>query len=135
MSHAATFRNWPEAHAWIQRLAAWTKGNVARGRPVTITAKEVKRTLPQNSLIHPVVERIAKMLGRQTDTESLRRLRYLLLEQWRQETNRAPVFERSYDGLRWVSVDKGTSDLDKPDCSEFIDWLLSEEAQLSAEPK
>jgi hypothetical protein len=32
------------------------------------------------------------------------------------------------DGLRWVNVDTGTSDLDKPDCSEFIEWMLSQES-------
>lgn len=132
---SATFRSWPEAHAWLQRLAAWAKANTLQGRPVTITAREVKRTLPQNSLIHPVIGRIAKALERPTDTESLRRLRYLLLEQWRHETRRNPLFERSMDGLRWVNVDSGTSDLDKPDCSEFIEYLLALEAQLYAESK
>jgi hypothetical protein len=78
------------------------------------------------------VARIAKACNRQTDTDSLRKLRYLLLEQWRHETNRSPMFERSYDGMRWVSVDSGTSDLDKPDCTEFIEWLIAQEAMLYA---
>jgi hypothetical protein len=90
-----------------------------------------KRTLDQNSMIHPVVEKIARLLKRPTDKESLRQLRYLLLEQWQHETNRPPMFERSYDGQRWVSVNKGTSDLDKPDCSEFIEWMLSTESELT----
>ena len=81
-----------------------------------VTVSHPTRTLDQNSLIHPVIEVIAKALGRSTDVESLRQLRYLLLEQWRHETGRPPMFQRSYDGQRWVCVDKGTSDLDKPDC-------------------
>ena len=97
-----------------------------------VTVKPPGRTLEQNSMIHPVVEVIAKALGRPTDKESLRRLRYLLLEQWRNETERKPIFERSFDGLRWVSVDSGTSDLDKPDCSEFIEFLLATEAVVVA---
>lgn len=91
-----------------------------------------KRTLDQNSLIHPTIATLARALGRPTDVESLRQLRYLLLEQWRHETGRPPMFQRSYDGLRWVSVDKGTSDLDKPDCSEFIEFLLAQEAEVMA---
>lgn len=91
-----------------------------------------KRSLDQNSLIHPVIGKLARTLGRPTDVESLRQLRYLLLEQWRHETNRKPMFERSYDGQRWVCVDKGTSDLDKPDCSEFIEFLLATEAEVTA---
>ena len=75
---------------------------------------------------------LAKALGRPTDVESLRQLRYLLLEQWRHETGRPPMFQRSYDGMRWVCVDKGTSDLDKPDCSEFIEFLLAQEAEVTA---
>jgi hypothetical protein len=97
-----------------------------------VECKPPKRTLDQNSLIHPTIATIAKALGRATDTESLRQLRYLLLEQWRFETQRRPVYERSYDGMRWVCVDKGTSDLDKPDCSEFIEWLLAQEAEVTA---
>ena len=96
-----------------------------------VTFEPPKRSLDQNSLIHPTVATIAKALGRPTDVESLRQLRYLLLEQWRFETNRRPIYERSFDGARWVCVDKGTSDLDKPDCSEFIEFLLAQEAELT----
>lgn len=82
-----------------------------------------KRTLEQNSAIHPIVREIATAAGRQTDEESLRVLRYLLLEAWRNETRRPPLFERSLDGMRLVDVSRGTSELDKPDCSEFIEFL------------
>lgn len=98
-----------------------------------LTFSPKRRTLPQNAHIHPVIERLATALGREKDEESLRKLRWLLLEQWRHETDRNPLFERSMDGMRWVSVDKGTSDLDKPDCSEFIDWLIAQEAQVCAQ--
>ena len=82
-----------------------------------------KRTLEQNAAIHPLIEEIAKAAGKPLDDESLRVLRYLMLEQWRAETKRQPMFERSLDGMRLVDVSKGTSDLHKPDCSEFLDWL------------
>ena len=82
-----------------------------------------RRTLDQNAAIHPEVKAIAVDAARQTDEESLRVLRYLLLEQWRNETGRPQMFERSLDGMRFVDVRKGTSELDKPDCSEFIEWL------------
>lgn len=132
MSHSATLHNWPQADDILRKAAAWIRRRVEDGKPVRLTLEEQRRTIPQNSHIHPCVTRIAKALQRPTDAESLRRLRYLLLEQWRHDTDRAPVFERSFDGMRWVSVDKGTSDLDKPDCTEFIDWLISEEAKLYA---
>jgi hypothetical protein len=82
-----------------------------------------KRSLDQNAAIHPIILEIAKAAGRGTDVESLRVLRYLLLEQWRSETKRPPMFERSLDEMRFVDVSQGTSELDKPDCSEFIDFL------------
>lgn len=88
-----------------------------------VTIKPPGRTLAQNSAIHPVVKEIAVDAEWATDEESLRKLRYLLLEQWRSETRRPPLYERSLDGMRMVDVNKGTSDLDKPDCSEFIEWL------------
>ena len=132
MTHTATFTDWPSAHAWLQRLAAWAKGNTQKGQAVTIIAKQAKRTSPQNAHIHPVVGRIAKAVGRATDEESLRVLRRLLVEQWESETQRPPQVVRSWDGLRWVDVSRGTSDLDKPECAEFIDWLLATEAGLVA---
>lgn len=132
MSHTATLHNWQQAADILAKASAWIRRRVEDGQPVRLTLEEQRRTIPQNRHIHPVVTRIAKALKRPTDTESLRRLRYLLLEQWRHETNRAPVFERSFDGMRWVSVDSGTSDLDKPDCTEFIDWLIAQEATLYA---
>jgi NinB protein len=90
------------------------------------------RTLDQNALIHPTVSSIAKALGRPADKESLRQLRYLLLEQWTHETQRPPMFQRSFDGQRWVSVNKGTSDLDKPDCRDFIEFLIATETGLAS---
>lgn len=126
--HAITLTNEAQAHQVMVSAWAWIKSRVSAGKPVSLQLKEQRRTIPQNQHIHPVVLKIAKTAGRATDAESLRVLRYLLLEQWRHETNRAPIFERSLDGMRWVAVSKGTSDLDKPDCSEFIDWLLAFEA-------
>ena len=130
MTHTATFSDWPSLDAALQRLRHWGKGRVLQGRPVTIVAKEAKRTVPQNSHIHPIVAKIAKAVGRATDDESLRVLRRLLVEQWESETGRPPQVVRSWDGLRWVDVSRGTSDLDKPECAEFIDWLIATEAGL-----
>ena len=96
-----------------------------------VTIKEPTRTLEQNSMIHPVIANLARVLRRKTDKESLRQLRYLLLEQWTYETGRKPTFERSYDGMRWVCINKGTSDLEKSDCTEFIEWLLFQESQVT----
>ena len=59
MTHTATFHDWPSAHAWLQRLAAWAKGNTQKGQAVTIIAKQARRTVPQNSHIHPIVAKIA----------------------------------------------------------------------------
>ena len=101
----------------------WCKPRLESGKVVRVKFGEDKRSLDQNAKIHPTVLELAKQLGRPTDKTELQKLRYLLLEQWRNETGRAPMFERSLDGLRWVNVDSGTSDLDKPDCSEFIEWM------------
>ena len=118
------------SHAEARRRAMAAVADAPEGYAVTV--QPPRRTLDQNSLIHPAIATLAKALGRPTDVESLRQLRYLLLEQWRHETGRPPMFQRSYDGMRWVCVDKGTSDLDKPDCSEFIEFLLAQEAEVTA---
>ncbi len=131
MSHTTTLYSQQQFGEVLESMCAWVQRRLADGKKVTLTVADEKRSLPQNHMIHPVVRRIAKAAGRPTDEADLTKLRYLLLEQWRHETNRPPMFERSIDGLRWVSVTRGTSDLDKPDCSEFIDWLLAFEAQHS----
>ena len=117
----------PEAR---RRCADWVLRDAPEGWRVV--GMPPRRTLAQNDLIHPTVETIAKAIGRPTDKNSLRKLRRLLLEQWRNETGRHPEFERSMDGKRWVCVDSGTADLDKPDCSEFIEFLLATEAEVTA---
>lgn len=126
MSHTITLNNIAQANGVLQTAAEWIKRRIGDGKPVRLTLAEERRTIPQNSHIHPLVKDLAVALNRPTDQESLRRLRYLLLEQWRHETNQEPVFERSIDGLRWVSTDKGTSDLDRPDCSSFIEWMAAQ---------
>ena len=118
--HDVWQRWWPEIKAHL----------TLTGNRLRIEIKPEARSLDQNALIHPVVEEIAEALNRPTDKEALRQLRYLLLEQWMHETGRPPMFQRSYDGLRWVAVNKGTSDLDKPDCSEFIEFLLATKADV-----
>ena len=112
-----------QAQQIIARLAEWMTPRLKDGKRLRLSIGEETRSLPQNALIHPTVRSIARAAGRPTDEESLRRLRYLMLEQWRADTGRTPDFERSLDGMRMVNVSRGTSDLDKPDCSEFIDWL------------
>jgi NinB protein len=121
------------AHDLARRRAVAAVVEAPAGYVITIAPPG--RTTDQNSLIHPTISSIAQALGRPTDKESLRQLRYLLLEQWMHETNRPPMFQRSFDGQRWVSVNKGTSDLDKPDCSEFIEFLLATEADVSTQPQ
>ena len=122
--HTITLVSPAQGHATLTRLwEEWAKPRLAEGKRLRLSVGEEKRSLSQNALIHPTVRAIAKAADKPTDAESLRRLRYLLLEEWRFETGRTPMFERSLDGMRWVNVDSGTSDLDKPDCSEFIDWM------------
>ena len=123
MSHAITLNSKARADTVLPRALSWIYKRIEAGKPVRLTLDEESRTLPQNAHIHPLVREIAKAAGRTTDEDSLQTLRYLLLEMWRHETHRKPVLERSLDGLRWVDVSGGTSDLDKPDCSEFIEWM------------
>lgn len=126
--HSVTLTNEAQARDVMAKAWQWIARRLKAGKPVRLQIADERRSLPQNAHIHPVVRRLAKQFGRPTDTEALRKLRYLLLEAWRHETGRNPNFERSLDGLRWVCVDSGTSDLDRPDCSEFIDWLIAQEA-------
>lgn len=130
--HTVTISTSSQATEILGKAAAWIRRRVESGKRVRLTLADEKRTLPQNAHLHPTIRKLARQLDRPTDDESLCKLRYLLLEQWRHETGRNPLFERSMDGLRWVNVQLGTSDLDRGDCSEFLDWLIAESVKLDA---
>jgi hypothetical protein len=129
VNYFAVLHNAQQAHACITAMYQTLKPWLVAGHKFHLKVTQEKRSTPQNSKIHPVVREIAEAAKRPTDDESLRVLRYLLLEKWRYDTGRRPMFERSLDGMRMVNVDSGTSDLDKPDCSEFIEFLLAWQAQ------
>jgi hypothetical protein len=115
----------PESLEHVDKMRSWLRPRLQAGERFTLSIEAERRSVPQNSLIHPLIREIATDSDRPRDEESLRVLRYLLLEQWRSETRRQPMFERSLDGMRLVDVSRGTSELDKPDCSEFIEWLYA----------
>jgi NinB protein len=123
--HLCVLHNAQQGHEAILRTWELVKPWLVSGHKLELRISPPKRTLAQNELVHPIVGHIARAAGRATDDESLRVLRWLLVEQWRSETGRPPLFEKSLDGLRLVNVTGGTSELDKPDCSEFIDWLYA----------
>lgn len=128
MTHTATLHNWQQASDVLAKAAAWIKRRTEAGKPVKITLEEERRTKAQNDHIHPVVRRIAVAAGRPTSDEALDELRWLLVEQWRHETSRGGRWVKSLDGLRMIDVSNRTSKLDKPDGSEFLDWLIAWEA-------
>lgn len=128
MTHTATLHNWQQARDILTSAAAWIRRRVEAGKPVKLTLEEERRSNPQNRLIHVTVARIAETAGRPTDAQALDELRWLLVEQWRNETKRPGKWVKSLDGLRIVDVSNRTSKLDKADGSEFLEWLLAWEA-------
>jgi hypothetical protein len=132
VSYNVCITSLPQARDVLARLGDWVARRVGDGQPVHLTVSQEKRTPAQNRHIHPVVGRLAVILGRPVDKASLDELRWLLKEQWRTETKRPAKYVRSLDGLRMVDVSNRTSDLDKSDASEFIDWMLAQEALCSA---
>jgi hypothetical protein len=118
-------QGWQLLSSVFEQIKPWLHA----GHKLEVRITPERRTGPQNDKVHPVVREIAKAAGRPLDEASLKTLRYLLLEKWRYDTGRRPMFERSLDGMRMVNVDGGTSDLDKPDCSEFIEFLEAWKAE------
>ena len=132
MSHSVTLTNKAQALDALDKCRAWILRRVEMGRHVVLSLQEEQRTLPQNRHIHPLVEEIAKDIGRATDRESLDDLRWLLVEKWRHETGKPGRWIRSLDGLRMVDVSNRTSAMDKVSASEFLEWLIAEAADLDA---
>jgi hypothetical protein len=128
MTHAITLFNAQQGHEVISSLWTWLKPRLLQGRSVTLSVAEEKRTLPQNDKLQKLVREIGKAI----DYKDHDLLRVLLCEKWRHETSRPAQYVRSLDGLRMVDVSNRTSNKDKGDMSEFIEWLESELADLAA---
>jgi hypothetical protein len=60
MTHTVTLTNPQQAHDILTRAGQWIKGRVMQGRPVTLTLREAKRTLDQNSKFHAICSDLAK---------------------------------------------------------------------------
>ena len=123
MTHAATFRSWPEAHAWLTRLSAWVKGNTLQGRPVTITAAEEERSPDQNALMWAILTAFSKQLVWPVNGQMVK----MAPEDWKDVLSAAFKKEsaRLAMGLDGGVVMLGmrTSKMGKAKFSEFIDFL------------
>lgn len=124
MTHSITLYSAQQGHETLAKVWAWAKPRLIAGRKVRLSVAEEKRSLPQNDHIQRKVRDICAQVGRKDhDT-----VRALLVEQWRHETQRPQQFVPSMDGLRMVDVSNRSSALDKPDASEFLEWLIAWEA-------
>jgi hypothetical protein len=125
MTHTATFTDWPSAHAWLQRLAAWAKGNTLQGQAVTIIAKQARRTVPQNDLMWAVLTEFSRQktwtvngVECKLDKEDWKDL---LTAAYRKDLRIAP----SIDGRGVVMLGSRTSDFNKEAMAGFIEFLYS----------
>jgi hypothetical protein len=128
VSHSETFTSWPECHAWLTRLSAWCKANTLQGRAVTVSAKQVKRTLPQNSLMWDILQAFADQKTWFVNGVECR----ITAEDWKDVLTAAFHQEvRMAQGLNGGIVMLGarTSRWDKPKMSEFIDFIQAAAAQ------
>lgn len=107
---------------WQQAI----KPRLAQGHKLTVSVTEPKRTLPQNEAIQGLVRSIGKKIAREDHDV----LRCLLMEQFNHETSRPPQHVSSWDGKRLVDVSNRSSALEKPEGSDFIEWLKATEAGL-----
>lgn len=119
MTHAITLRNTQQARETLASAWEWIKRRTSEGKPVRLTLAEEPRSLPQNDRMQAVVRELGRSLG-YSDHD---RLRALLVEQWRHETERKPIHVSSLDGQRLVDVSLRTSAMDKAEASEFLEWL------------
>ena len=129
MTHAATFQSWPEAHAWLQRLAAWTKGNTLQGKPVTIIAKPEARSNDQNALLHAMLTDIARTrewAGKKRDVEVWKRL---MVAAWSRARGESTEVLPAIDGHGIDVVFRRTSKMTKAEVSDLIEYIQAWEAQ------
>ena len=129
MTHAATFRSWPEAHAWLTRLAQWTKGNTLQGKPVTIIAKPEARSNDQNALLHAMLTDIARTrewAGKKRDVEVWKRL---MVAAWSRARGESTEVLPAIDGHGIDVVFRRTSKMTKAEVSDLIEYIQAWEAQ------
>lgn len=120
---SATFRSWPEAHAWLQRLAVWAKANTLQGRQVTITAEPARRSLDQNALLHATLTEIAReheWAGKKHDAETWKRL---FVAAWSRANHEPMEILPALDGVGVDIVFRKTSRMSKAEVSDLIEYI------------
>ena len=129
--HTVTIATTSQAAEIIEKAAAWIRRRVESGKRVRLTLADEKRTLSQNDHVQKIARIIAAQIGRDvSDDEDFRVFRRLLVAAWIKDTNKKRKYAISLDGEDMIDVTPGSSELDKPDCSEFLVWLIAESAGL-----
>ncbi len=121
--HTATFRSWPEAHGSLTRLAAWMKGRILQGQPVTLTVQESKRSLDQNAMLHALLSEIAReheWAGKKHSAETWKRL---FVSAWCRVHGEAVEILPALDGHGVDLVPRRTSKMTKAEVSDLIDYI------------
>lgn len=121
--HLVVLREPVEARNVLDRLWHWLKPRLMSGHLVELSVSAPKRTLPQNSLLHATLTDIARRrewAGRRIGVEEWKRL---FTAAWLRARGEQVVLLPALDGHGYDVVFRRTSELNKAEMAELIDYI------------
>lgn len=125
MKVTQTLRNPQQAHAVWCDLWTQIKGETLQGNRLEVTVKPERRNGEQNRKLHACIQDIAGQVdwaGQRWDVETWKRL---LTAAWMRTRNEAAVLVPAIDGHGFDVLYRRTSELDKAECADLIEYLLA----------
>lgn len=137
MSERLTATLWEPVQAHRLFAQAWThaKNLLMAGQRLELEVRPQKRNLPQNAKLHAMLTEIAaqkEWAGKKRDTDTWKRL---MVAAWCRAKGEAVEFLPAIDGQGVDIVFRRTSELEKAECADLIEfvtaWAAQNELELS----
>lgn len=135
MKHAFTLREPVQAHAVLAEIWKVIKPYLIAGHRLVLKVETEKRNLDQNAKLHAMLSEIAlakEWAGKRRDAETWKRL---MVAAWCRARGEAVEFLPALDGQGVDIVFRRTSELDKAECAELIEfvqaWCAQNDVELS----
>lgn len=123
MKQTAILHNVQQAHAVVMAFWESAKQRLQGGQKLVLELREQKRTLAQNAALHAALTDVSlqyEWAGRKWDIEDWKRF---MTAAWCRATNQAAVIVPAIDGHGFDVLYRRTSELDKSECSELLEYV------------
>jgi hypothetical protein len=122
-----------QAHGVWNDLWQQIKAGTMAGNRYEVEVRQERRSLPQNAKLHALIGQIAQRCewaGRKWDAEDWKRL---LTAGWMRATQQQAVIVPAIDGSGFDVLYRRTSELDKHECGELLEYVQAWAAEKGIE--